>query len=386
MMQDLFGHPIRSGTFTTSIVDGITGQVHEFGEDLYLEPSQRETGWPAIHLYAFRNRSNWNPDAAREWFTEWLRWSLPSGCDCSAHWGKTIKQYPPFFDDPMGFFYWTVDAHNSVNERISIDGSHPIIPPARAFEIWSRIAEAGQVAWFRPVNDTINGGRRLVITIATGKGREWLKVTGDSMQAYAARVGADFVALQNTTQGWWGLEKFRVHEFAKQYEETLYLDADILVTEAADESIFQTEASVSIHDEYSYLPSTAWVEASVKLVSSCLDYTPKDRQFLRSLNSGVVHCKRSGADVWMPPKLPIPTSHVAEQTVVGLNFDRLQVAKRMFSRLRNAQCWHPRFASLLHNAQFIHASGKQKKTELLRSLVEQLREVGNPPLTLTPKD
>lgn len=386
MMRDLLGHPIRSGTFTTSIVDGITGQVHEFGEDLYLDPSQRETGWPAIHLYAFRNRSNWNPDAAREWFTEWLRWSLPGGCDCSSHWGRLLEKHPPIFDDPMSFFYWSVDAHNSVNERISVDASHPIIPPARAFEIWSRIAEAGQVAWFRPVNDTIDGGRRLVITIATGKGREWLKVTGESMQAYAARVGADFVALQNTTQGWWGLEKFRVYEFAKQYDETLYLDADILVTRAADESIFQTEASVSIHDEYSYLPSTAWVEASVKLVSSCIDYTPKDRQFLRSLNSGVVHCKRSGADVWMPPKLPIPTSHVAEQTVVGLNFDRLQVAKRMFSRLKNAQCWHPRFDSLLPAAYFVHASGKQKKTELLRSLVEQLREVGNPPLTLTPKD
>jgi hypothetical protein len=389
LMRDMFGHPIREGSFIAQTVDGISGVTHEFGEDLYLEPEQRDLGWPALHLYSFRNANDWDPAKAKEWFSEWLRWSLPPGCSCAVHIQATLEAFPLFDEmltDPDSFFYWGVELHNAINARIDVDHSHPQVPLARAREIWSRIAAAGQVAWFRPVDDNIKGGRRLVITVATGKAREWLRYTEGPMRAYAEACGADFVALKNTTQGWWGLEKFRVHAFAKQYEETLYLDADVLVTESADESIFQTQASVSIHDEFNYLPATSWVEASVKSVSSCIDYRPVSRLFIQSLNSGVVHCKQHGADVWKPPTLPIPTGHVSEQTLVGINFHRMQVAKRILSPRKNCQVWNRSFNRILPDAHFVHASGELKKTELLRSLVEQLRLVGNPALTLTLKD
>jgi hypothetical protein len=389
MMYDALNHPIETGTFTVQTVDGVTGVVHEFGEDLYLEPEQRELGWPALHLYSFRHATDWSPDKAKAWVADWLRWSLPPGCDCVAHWQSTLETFPlsdAVLESPDLFFDWSVNCHNHVNARLNVEGSHPQVPHAPAPASWSRIAAAGQVAWFRPVNHTVKGGRRLVITVATGKAREWLRFTEGPMRAYAEACGADFVALKNTTQGWWGLEKFRVHAFAKQYEETLYLDADVLVTESADESIFQTQASVSIHDEFNYLPATSWVEASVKSVSSCIDYRPVSRLFIQSLNSGVVHCKQHGADVWKPPTLPIPTGHVSEQTLVGINFHRMQVAKRMLSPRKNCQVWNREFNRILPDAHFVHASGEPKKTELLRSLVEQLRLVGNPALTLTPKD
>ena len=388
-MQDMFGHPIREGSFIAQTVDGISGVTHEFGEDLYLEPEQRDLGWPALHLYSFRHANDWDPAKAKEWFSEWLRWSLPPGCSCTVHIQATLETFPltdEVLVGPDSFFYWGVELHNAINERIDVDHSHPQVPLARAREIWSRIAAAGQVAWFRPVNDTISSGRRLVITVATGKAREWLRYTEGPMRAYAEACGADFVALKNTTQGWWGLEKFRVHAFAKQYEETLYLDADVLVTELADESIFHTQASVSIHDEFDYLPATSWVEASVLSVSDCIGYRPSSRLFIQSLNSGVVYCKQHGADVWKPPTLPIPTGHVSEQTLVGINFHRMQVAKRMLSPQKNCQFWNREFNRILPDAHFVHASGEPKKTELLRSLVEQLRLVGNPVLTLNSKD
>jgi hypothetical protein len=389
LMRDMFGHPIREGSFIAQTVDGISGVTHEFGEDLYLEPAQRDLGWPALHLYSFRNANDWDPAKAKEWFDQWLRWSLPPGCSCAIHIQATLETFPltdEVLVSPDSFFYWGVELHNAINARIDVDHSHPQVPLARAREIWSRIAAVGQVAWFRPVNDTTKGGRRLVITVATGKAREWLRYTEGPMRAYAEACGADFVALKNTTQGWWGLEKFRVHAFAKQYEETLYLDADVLVTESADESIFQTQASVSIHDEFDYLPATSWVEASVLAVSDCIGYRPSSRLFIQSLNSGVVHCKQHGADVWKPPTLPIPTGHVSEQTLVGINFHRMQVAKRMLSPQKNCQVWNREFNRILPDAHFVHASGEPKKTELLRRLVEQLRLVGNPALTLTPKD
>ena len=63
-MQDMFGHPIREGSFIAQTVDGISGVTHEFGEDLYLEPEQRDLGWPALHLYSFRHATDWDPAKA----------------------------------------------------------------------------------------------------------------------------------------------------------------------------------------------------------------------------------------------------------------------------------------------------------------------------------
>lgn len=386
MVIDALNHPVKPGPFTTQVIDGITGAEQEFGEDRYLEPLQREVGWPALHLYPFRNRDAWDPLAAAAFFSDWTTWSLPGGCDCAGHWAHLINTKPPIFDSPDAFFAWTNDAHNEVNARVDRDGSHPPVPLARATEIWSRIAEAGQVAWFRPVKDTIKGGSRLVITIATGKAREWLRVTEDSMREYARIWGADFVVLKDTTQGWWGLEKFRVHEFAKQYDQTLYLDADVLVTEAAltDEYWLPQWSSLGMHNEYGYLPSASWVKPSWREVAKCLGaYISPPME--TSLNSGVVYCRREYADVWQPPKLPIPTSHVAEQVVVGMNFLKFACETHELPEGMNLQVWNPRFEELLPTAAFVHASGRDKKLELLKNLAEQLDAAGNPPLS-PPKD
>jgi hypothetical protein len=59
------------------------------------------------------------------------------------------------------------------------------------------------------------------------------------MDAYAKRIGADFVAITKPTQDWWGLEKFRVLPFAQSYERTLYVDADVFLTEETSTRIFR---------------------------------------------------------------------------------------------------------------------------------------------------
>ena len=395
-MRDMFGHPIREGSFIAQTVDGISGVTHEFGEDhLYLEPEQRDLGWPALHLYSFRNANDWDPAKAKEWFGEWLRWSLPPGCSCAVHIQATLETFPltdEVFVGPDSFFYWGVELHNAINARIDVDHSHPQVPLARAREIWSRIAAAGQVAWFRPVNDTIKGGRRLVITVATGKAREWLRYTEGPMRAYAEACGADFVALKNTTQGWWGLEKFRVHAFAKQYEETLFLDADVLVTRSADNLFELPHDDVSIYDETGDLKSSGWLSDAWKKVTRCLgmpyydeiSYADSPRRTIRygrSYNSGVVLCTRDGASVWTPPKLPIPTDlHVAEQIVVGFNLMRFNPEINPLPMTRNLQSWNGLFVIRLPEAQFVHLSGIDKKTEAIKTTIEVLKSIGNPVL------
>ena len=382
-MLDRLGHPIREGSFITQTVDGITGVVHEFGEDLYLEPEQRELGWPAVHLYPFRNATDWSPDKAKAWVADWLRWSLPPGCDCVAHWQRTLETFPlsdAVLESTDSFFDWSVNAHNHVNARLNVDGSHPQVPLGRAREIWSRIAAAGQVAWFRPVNDTIKGGRRLVITVATGKAREWLRYTEGPMKAYAQAHGADFVALKNTTQGWWGLEKFRIHEFAKAYDQTLYLDADVILTQSATNLFELPKADVSIYDETDDIQSTGWLSNAWGKVTQCLGmqdvYHPR---YGRSYNSGVVLCAKTGSSVWTPPKLPIPTElHVAEQIVVGWNLMRFNSSIHPLSVLHNLQSWNRHFGLRLRAADMVHLSGLDKKTEAIKTTIEILESLGNP--------
>ena len=388
-MRDLFGHPIQPGPFTVNTVDGISGTESDFSEDRYLDPTQRDTGWPAVHLYSFRNRLDWSPEKARQWVDEWILWSLPPGCDCSLHWQKTLETFP--LDDialssPELFFDWAVNAHNHVNARL---GKHQV-PLAQAREIWSRIAAAGQVAWFRPVNDTVKGGDRLVITIATGKAREWLKYTEGPMRAYAAACGADFVALQNTTQGWWGLEKFRIHEYTKAYKQTLFLDADVLITKSAKDLFDLTKADVAIYDETGDIQSPGWLSSAWHKVTHCLGRPAYDamqpclgpgayKRYGRSYNSGVVLCSRKGASAWTPPKLPIPVeSHIAEQVVVGWNLMQFNPSIQPLHMKSNLQSWNRLFLVQLPSAEMVHLSGLDKKTEAIKTTIELLKSIGNP--------
>jgi hypothetical protein len=82
------------------------------------------------------------------------------------------------------------------------------------------------------------------------------------MDAYAKRIGADFVAITKPTQDWWGLEKFRGLPFAQSYERTLYVDADVFLTEETPDLFDVVPAGhVSMHDDWSQLPSFEWVFA-----------------------------------------------------------------------------------------------------------------------------
>jgi hypothetical protein len=53
-------------------------------------------------------------DADAAWLATFSS-DLPCG-DCKKHWGELLKAFPPVFGD--GWFAWTVEAHNRVNDRL----------------------------------------------------------------------------------------------------------------------------------------------------------------------------------------------------------------------------------------------------------------------------
>jgi len=119
------------------------------------------------------------------------------------------------------------------------------------------------------------------------------------MGMYAKRIGADFVAITKSAQDWWGLEKFRVHPFAQAYERTLYVDADVFLTEETPDLFEVVPAGhVAMHDDWSQLPSFEWVFEERRNILQSQELPMDNSKSV--LNTGVVMCDRKHASIWNP--------------------------------------------------------------------------------------
>lgn len=164
-----------------------------------------------------------------------------------------------------------------------------------------------------PTDPTPNPQRpRLIITVATGEEHERLvEVSGPAMKAYADTVNADFLVLTGTTQPWWGLEKFRICPYVEAYERTMFLDADVLVRDGSPD-IFELVpvGHVGMHDDATMISQLWSIRHREELCESqgVPAWLPPTMR-----NTGVVVCDRMHADIWTPPRLPIPEHHCDEQ-------------------------------------------------------------------------
>lgn len=219
---------------------------------------------------------------------------------------------------------------------------------------------------------------RLVITIATGaKAAELIKITGPLMRSYAARSDADFALLYDTTQTWWGLEKFRVLEFAKQYEQTLFVDADCLIRPDAA-NVFERYPGVAMFNDWPHMLSHPFgaVDQYVDEWSTLMKSQGVSDPYIvgRFMNSGVVLCDRDHADIWTPTTRPMPGQHCDEQMWIDRNSGLLtNYAESMMARKYNHQWWVTDFADeqVLNAAEIIHlaACPWKRRIELAQRFV-----------------
>jgi hypothetical protein len=229
-----------------------------------------------------------------------------------------------------------------------------------------------EVEW-KPTVDAIDPAKsRLLITVATGDSfRELLKYTGPLMEAYAHRIGADFVAITKPAQDWWGLEKFRVHPFAQAYERTLYVDADVFLTEETPDLFDVVPAGhVAMHDDWSQLPSFEWVFEERRNILQSQELPMDNSKSV--LNTGVVMCDRKHASIWKPPLHPFFPTHCSEQFWIqnsarGLPFFQLPTEF-------NTQYWMPEFRKLLPTAKVVHLANctPERRLEFARQFTTAL--------------
>lgn len=154
---------------------------------------------------------------------------------------------------------------------------------------------------------------KLVITIAIGKEHQrLLRLTGPLMQRYARLCGADFTVLAEETQGWWGLEKFRVKSFAQVYDRVLFVDADVIIRDGSP-SLFELvpPRHIAMHDDWPLQPDPSWVERDRAELFASQGVPQWHSEIL--LNTGVVMCERMHANIWTGMTQPFPGRHTDEQ-------------------------------------------------------------------------
>lgn len=235
-------------------------------------------------------------------------------------------------------------------------------------------------SWEPSFQDLGPGGPRLVLSIAVGSDAQAQhEVTGPSQKAYADRIGAQYLCLQDKTQDWGFGEKFRAHDFAQIYDRVLFLDADVLVLPTCPDLFDLVPAgSVGWHDDRPYLSPGHWK----KVRRDGLDLwaslgRPCPAGFLDKVyNTGVVVFDKT-CPVFRPPAKTLAVTHLAEQWHCQATAHELETPVYDLPREFNWQWWsdtqekHRTSCHAWHAAGMAHARGEAGRLETLESWAQE---------------
>lgn len=213
--------------------------------------------------------------------------------------------------------------------------------------------------------------RNKVLVITVGVGREFGEMLSlnRTIKSYADRIGADYVELTDTTQLWWGYEKFRVHQYAQQYDYTIFIDADCIVADNCPNLLnLLGDADVLIFDDWPDLHyKSDWMTRSIEEKSAVYESQglPFDTEVpAKCLNTGVVVCRKESADIWKPPALPLPRKHCDEQS--WIEYQCLPFKVSLLPREYNNQYWMKDFED--YPCYIRHHSSNPDRLEVFRNM------------------
>ena len=296
----------------------------------------------------------------KEIFDEFKK-QVPAGCECRTKIESILKKIPPRYDSPKEWFEFGVEFHNAVN--ISLD--HPTVSLDRAYMLWRNR---------RPST----GRSRAVITVASGvEYMRVLAITRPFMQAYADRVDADLIDLDNDTENWGPMEKFRVYYFAQQYDEVLFVDADCVISDKCPDLFSMFEGDVVIHNDYPVLKSPFIINEERKKVARISGAAVPETEAI--FNTGVVLTRKAASHVWIRPSVDIGTSHFAEQVWIEAQINRNGITATELPHQANWQYWYGKhsqpivsFEDGLQDAWIAHASSSRSKVDTVKKIADYM--------------
>ncbi len=213
--------------------------------------------------------------------------------------------------------------------------------------------------------------KRLVIAVAGSDEIErQAEITAPLMEEYAKRHDADFVLLTGNQAKEHGmLNKYRIQPFIDHYDQTLYLDCDVIVKPDAP-SVFDKVpvGEFAAIDEWQETIANGFAEINQKELNVACDLIGVPRFDVESVaNTGVMVLPR-GSAIYKPPLPQAVKSIGADQQVVAA---KLRGKWHRLDRRFN-WCWFaPDFWEGLNSAYFIHTNGctdQSYRLDLLRRL------------------
>jgi len=298
---------------------------------------------------------------SKEIFEEFLK-HVPAGCECRKKIEAILERIPPRFDSPKEWFEFGVEFHNAVNNSLN----KPTTTLDRAYMLWRNR---------RP--DT--GRSRAVITVANGiEFVRVLAITRPFMQAYADKVDADLIDLDNDTETWGQMEKFRVYHFAQQYDEVLFVDADCVITDKCPDLFAEFPGNVVIHNDYPVLKSPFIINDERRKVARLSGASIPETKSI--YNTGVVITRKPVAHIWIRPTVDIGNSHFAEQVWIEGQINRNRITVTELPHEANWQFWYGKhsqpivsFGDGIQDAWIAHASGSgEQKESQVQKIVNHL--------------
>jgi hypothetical protein len=305
----------------------------------------KENAWVVIHTRLGQAiGKDWNEKEQKRWYKRtWLPTIPATGCPCQNHWKQLTDAMPIDWSSAEAAFYDLWKLHN----HVSLHKSHkPTLSLEQAKVLY--------------IPDNMPEKRRCVVTVATGaKWHEILSASRESISHYAKKCGADYYELRDSTEDWWGLEKFRTKLLADKYEQTLFIDADVWIKDSCPDLFELVPAGhVGMHDDYDHLIQKMWLTSNRQAVA--LSQGVEIENGPTCLNSGVVVCDRSTSSVWTRPQNKLPVNlHCSEQIWV-----EHQASAHPITRLPvefNTQWWMRDFADRMEAAHIIHFANSTQK-------------------------
>jgi hypothetical protein len=162
-----------------------------------------------------------------------------------------------------------------------------------------------------------------VLTISIGRShRRLAQLTLPWMERYAARIGADFEVIRDSTgHALPYMEKFRIHDRLEQYERILFLDDDVIVRpECPDLFALVPPGQFGAFLVHGY---TDYHDGAITDIQAQLGDIGWKRTYF---NSGVMVLSRQQRDVFqLDPRYRVEARFFPDQTVINYNVQRLKI-------------------------------------------------------------
>ena len=243
-----------------------------------------------------------------------------------------------------------------------------LLMPAGA---WS--PEFEKTVSFSPVGQYITVAKdKAIFCIATGPFRQYIDVVKGNFKRYADKCGADLHFITNTTQRWWGLERFRLEEYCKKYKRMMLIEPDCVFKDGTPDLFdIVPEEKVGIFNDYSVIDHDHnWFTLLRSDLHRRLNIDDATTQKMIGnktyYNGGVVVCSNAHSGMWAYPREEVEPIHVVDQFVVEYNifyngYDVLELDKKF-----NFQSWFPDFETQKKDAYIIHYSSSKNKLDQIK--------------------